>query len=376
MRRQPLLTVIALLALAGCKDVSAPTVTLAPPPHARYQLTAAGTLDAEISALITALYPPRPRLVITAGWLAIKHELAEGDPKDARRLLTALSQVIVKSEPLMNPPPANESKTGAAARLVLYMSLYVYSGSDTPPPPQFGAGADATAAIVTPTAPALVQTPTKHASSRFDDGSVSENTVIVITQNTTPYLEKCSGPQASKYCSYPLYYHYYAFPHVKFNKPVHVAICHVHPGDAYGPLPGVDHDQLVLAHDKPAIASDATPGGYMVPGENIEILPRNTGLPPTPPVACTGTKYPQVALFKVPRLPSGALEQAYALAARAVNGAASAVGRALTPRDAYAIDNGVEHNTLLYSNAWLIDTNGHPDLGVTGSAVSQTTVAP
>jgi hypothetical protein len=255
------------------------------------------------------------------------------------------------------------------------MSLYVYDGPTTTPPPQFGAGADAAAGTVSPTAPALVQTPMKHAAARFDEGSVNENTVIVVAQNTTPYLEKCSGPRASRYCSYPLFYHYYAFPHVKFKKPAHMAICHVRSGEEYGPLPGVDHDQFVMAHDKPANESDYTPGGYPVPGEDIEILPRNTGLPSTPPtVTCPGTKYPQVALFRVPRLPSGPVERAYAFAARTVNGAASAVGRALTPRSAYAIDNGVEHNTDLVSDFWLLDTTAHPDLGVTGSGVSAATV--
>jgi hypothetical protein len=371
MRRHSQLAAITLLALAGCKDLTAPAVTLAPPPEARYQLTPSGTLDAEITALVKALFPTGLETAAGTRWGTIRDKLAAGQPSVAKSKLVELSQWVTQKQSQMDPPPNNESRTGAAARLVLYMSLYVYNGPATPPPQDFGAGADAGAGIVTPNAPALIQTTLKHAAARFDVATVGENTVVIVTQSTTLHLKKCSGPRPSRYCSYPLFYHYRAFPDVRFRTPVHMAVCHVHTGEDYGPLPGVDHDELVLAHDKPANESDYTPGGYPVPGEDIEILPKNQGPPPTTPtVTCPGTKYPQVSLFRVPPLPSGPFEKAYAFTARTVNGAARAVGRVLTPRSAYAIDNGVEHNAIDFSEFWNIDTLGHPDLGVTSSSVS------
>ncbi|MDB4899746.1 MAG: hypothetical protein JWN53_1554, partial [Gemmatimonadetes bacterium] len=268
MRRHTLVTAVLMLGLAACNDATAPTSRLAPRSETQYQLTPSGTLDAEITALITALYPPRPRLVIQATWLAIKHELGENDAKDARLLLTGLTKVILQSQPIMSTPPNNESKAGATARLVLYMSLYVYSGPSTPPPPEFGAGADATVGIVTPTAPTVIQTPTLHAAASFDAGSVNADAIVVLTQNTDFFKSHCAGPMTTKYCQYPIFYHYRVFPEQRFNKPVHVAMCHVHTGTNYGPLPGVDHDKFVVIHDKPADPANYTPGGYRVPGEN------------------------------------------------------------------------------------------------------------
>ena len=375
MRRSMLAAGSLFALVSACGDSTAPPPVWTAPSASRYQLTEAGTLDSEIHALAEALFPNRLQKEAASHWDAIAKSVASNDLPNAKSRLTVLAQWVIENERHLNRPPNNESIAGASARLVLYMSLYVYNGRHTPVPTTFGAGADGTVGVVTPVSPALLQTPLKHAAANFEAGTVSDNTIVIVTQNTDFYRQKCSGPFTTKYCQYPQYYRFQVFPEQKFNKLVHMAVCHVATGGAYGPLPGVDHNHFVLAHDKPANASDYTPGGFPVPGENIEILPANPTFDPTRPIiSCAGTAYPQVALFTVPRAPDGVLAQALALAARTGNAAARLVARAVTPRDAYAIDNGEEHNTFSWSTFENVDTLGHPDIQVTGSALSASAV--
>ncbi|MEO8337285.1 MAG: hypothetical protein ABI664_20070 [bacterium] len=371
MRRIALPLVASLLVLTSCTDSSTRPSSFLAPPGVRYQLTQTGTLDSEVIALIQALFAPELETNLLSQWSIIKERLAGGEITAARsRLLTAAAFILSKQS-FMAPPPNNESIPTATARLVLYMSLYVYNGPTTPVPSQMGIGSDAKTEIVTPTSPAIIQTPLKHAAAGLDVGTVMTNTIIVVSQNTTFYQSHCNGPFTTKYCQYPIYYEYHSFPHVKFEKPVRVAMCPVPPGGNYGVLSGVDDDELVRAHDKPANAANYTPGGYPVPGEAIEILPINPQFDPThPTIICAGTMYPQVALFNVPRRPEGVLENARAYAARAGNGAVRFVGRMLTPKEAYAIDNGVEHLAFDFSQFAIIDTIGRPDLRLSGTALS------
>jgi hypothetical protein len=372
------LTLVATMLLFGtsCSDSSTRPKAFLAPAGARYQLTQAGTLDTEIIALIQALFQPELEANVLSQWNTIKSRVAGGEIAAAKELLLATTAFIESKESFMNPPPNNESISTATARLVLYMSLYVYSGPNTPVPPQLGIGTDASTEIVKPDVPATIQTPLKHAATSLDVGSVTTNTIIVVAQITTPYLSHCSGPLATKYCQYPIYYEYHSFPHVRFEKPVRVAMCPVPPGGNYGVLPGVDDNLLVRAHDKPVDPADFTPGGFPVPGEPIEILPENAAFDPTHPIIiCAGTTYPQVALFHVPRRPEGVIANAFALAARAGNGAARFVARVFTPQSAYAIDNGVEHFTFEFSTFANMDTIGRPDLQVSQTTLSLRTVS-
>ncbi|MEO5815378.1 MAG: hypothetical protein ABIT20_08875 [Gemmatimonadaceae bacterium] len=371
MRRTALMLVASLLVLTSCTDTSTRPSAFLAPPGARYQLSQTGTLDAEIIALMQALFAPELETNALTQWSAIKARLAGGEVAAARARLLTLDDFIQSKQGQMDPPPNNESIPTATARLILYMALYVYSGPTTPVPPQMGIGSDAKTEIVKPNLPALIQTPLLHAAAGFDVGSVTTNTIVVVSQNTTYFQSHCSGPFTTKYCQYPIYYEYHSFPHVRFEKPVRVVMCPVPPGGNYGALPGVDDDELVRAHDKPASPSGYTPGGFPVPGEAIEILPVNPAFDPThPTVVCSGTVYPQVALFNVPRHPEGVLENALAYAARATNSAASFVGRMLTPKSAYAIDNGVEHLSFEFSQFANLDTIGRPDLRVSQTALS------
>jgi len=375
MRRIALPLVASLLVLTSCTDSSIrPTAFLAPP-GARYQLSQAGTLDAEIIALTQALLPPPLEANALSQWATIKERLVGGEIAAARSRLLTLDAFIQSSQGQMDPPPNNESIPTATARLILYMSLYVYNGPNTPIPPQMGIGSDAKTEIVQPTIPALVQTPLKHAAVGLDAGSVTTPTIVVVTQNTTFFQSHCSGPFTTKYCQYPIFYEYHSFPHVKFEKPVRVAMCPVPPGGNYGVLPGIVDDNLVRAHDKPINPANYTPGGFPVPGEAIEILPINPNFDPThPSIICAGTTYPQVALFHVPRRPEGALENALEFMARTGNRVANLIVDALTPESAYAIDSGIEHLTFDFSQFGIIDTTGRPDLRVTQTALSVRTV--
>lgn len=375
MRRSMLIAGSLLALVSACGDSTAPPPVWTAPSASRYQLTEAGTLDSEIHALVEALFPTSLRSTAASHWESITKKVGSKDLPSAKSGLTILAQWVIENERHLDRPPNNESIAGASARLVLYMSLYVYSGPHTPVPTTFGTGADGTVGVVSPVSPALLQTPLKHAAANFEAGTVNDNTIVIVTQNTNFYQQKCSGPFTTKYCQYPQYYRFQVFPEQKFNKLVHMAVCHVATGGAYGPLPGVDHNHFVLAHDKPANASDYTPGGFPVPGENIEILPLNPTFDPTRPIiSCAGTAYPQIALFTVPRAPDGVLAHALALAARTGNAAARLVARAVTPRDAYAIDNGEEHNTFSWSTFENVDTLGHPDIQVSGSALSAPSV--
>jgi hypothetical protein len=377
MRRTALTLVASLLVLTSCTDSSTRPPSFFGPPSARYQLTTAGTLDSEIIALIQALFAPELEANVLSRWDLIKARLASGEVAGARGRLLDATTFIQSKQSVMNPPPNNESIATATARLVLYMSLYVYSGPTTPVPPQMGIGSDAATEIVKPNLPATIQTPLKHAAVGLDAGSVTQNTIIVVTQITTFYQSHCSGPFTSKFCQYPIYYEYHSFPHAKFEKPVRVAMCPVPPGGDYGVLPGVEDDDLVRAHDKPADPANYTPGGFPVPGEAIEILPINPNFDPThPTIVCAGTTYPQVALFKVPRHPEGVLENALAFMARAGNNAATLVARALSPKSAYAIDSGVEHLAFDFSQFAIMDTTGRPDLKLSSTALSARDVSP
>lgn len=371
---------VALVLVLSCTDSTTdPTSKQMVPGGGQYLYSTSGTLADEIDALSVALFPTGLETAAGTRWANIKSKVAAGDLVNAKSKLVELSRWILQKQSQMDLPGHGDTKSGAAARLVLYMSMYVYSNGTATTPTQFGGGADATVAVVTPTEPALVQTPTLRAAVAMESGTVTENTIIVVRENTTPFPRHCSGPLTTKYCQYPLFYHYESFPHVRFQKQVRVAMCHVATGTgSYGPLPGSNHNEFVVIHNKPASAADYTPGGYPVPGEDVEVLPKNPILPAVPIVACSGTTYSPstIALLTAPHGSTGALGTALAVAARAVNRAATSIGRLLTPKDAYAVDVGEEHNTLFFSDFANADTLAHPDLAVSAASASVSSVEP
>lgn len=326
MRIRSLLPIIALLAVA-CTDRG--TLTVPAGSHAsRNVITPTGTLDQEIGTLI-ALFPKGLANAASARWSDVKQKYQAGQTEAsqlrvAQDQLFQLSDWVQKKGPTMDTPPNGESQANAAARLILYMSLYVYGGPDTPPP-SFSAGADDVVGLVTPSAPATIVTPTTRAGVQLEAGSVSENTIFVITQNPKSDYARCAGPLTTteRVCQYPLFYTFNEFPHKRLLKEGTFAVCHVNKvGDPRGPTP-TEHERMRLAHTLPADPADYTSGALR--GElygNIEILPLAT----------------QTFSFCVD-VTYGTSE-----AVTSIGGALSWLGgafiKAVTPKSAYAIDQG------------------------------------
>jgi hypothetical protein len=316
-----------------------------------------GTLDENIVAIL-ALLPKGLETAATTRWANIKSKYVAGlsDPSQmavAKQMLFDLSSWVKMKAPDMDTPPNAESKTAAAARAVLYMSLYIFNGPPTTPPP-YNPGADAVVGLVTPGAAATVVTPTLHAGVQFEAGSVDENTIIVVTQNLTPYGANCSGPLQTGLCQYPQFYTFDQFPHKALLKAAKFSVCHINGGTFRSPLRAEIHDRFRLAHTKPADPADYTPGSTIPtqPGENIEILPLTTQTfticddveytPEPPPIGVIG------ALTKMGR----------------------AFARLVTPKTAYAIDQGGGGVSRFFSPFNDVDPLGLPDRSVQSLTVT------
>jgi hypothetical protein len=347
-----LVTPLLLFAVA-CSDNPAAS-KLAPPRGAGYEITPIGNLDQNIITIL-ALLPKGLETAATTRWANLKAKYALGatDPAQmavAKQMLFDLSAWVTMKGPNMDPPPNNESKAAAASRAVLYMSLYVFGGPETSPPAYF-TGADAVVGFVTPGAPATVVTPTAHAGVAFEAGSVAENTIVLVSQNnSSDFGPNCTGPLNTLLCQYPQFYTFEQFPHVRLLKGAKFSVCHTTAGSAREPLGLPDlhiHDRFRLAHDKPANPADYTPGSTIRDqnGESIEILP----LISQTFTHCDDTEY-------TPELPPEEI------------GLLGRMGRALasllTPKKAYAIDQGGGGVSFFFSNFNDVDSVGRPDRAV------------
>ena len=319
-------------------------------------VTPTETLDQSVVAIL-ALLPHGLATAATARWDNVKRQYAAGlsDPSQmtvAKQMLFELSDWVNKKTPEMGAPPNNETKAGAAARAILYMSMYVYNGPETNPPP-FTRSADVVVGLVTPGAPATIVTPTKHAGVQLEVGSVAENTIVVITQNPTPYPANCSGPLQTRLCQYPQFYTFDEFPHKRLLKPGKFNVCHVNTGENRYPL--ADHDRFRLAHAKPADPADYTPGSTIRDqnGESIEILPLIAQTFST----CVGNFYAKNTV------PGG-------ISSRFARG----IQNIITPRTAYAIDLGLGGLSVDFSPFNDVDPLGLPDLTVQSMSVAPTSV--
>ena len=346
------------LSASACSDN--PTAAKLVPGKPALVLTPTVSLDASINKLLD-LFPREmrehdedrrkagdvPDLHPKLAWFVIKVTYQLGLTRPAfmtlaKRELVWLSDWVTRNAQKMNTPPDGESKQSAAARLVLYMSLYIYSGPQTPAPP-YSPSADAVVGIVTPTTAPTIVTPLGRAGIQFAVGSVAQNTIIVITQNPTPYPANCSGPLDTRLCQYPQFYTFEEFPHQAFLKAASVAVCHVNSGTNRVPL--ADHDRFKVAHTKPTNPADYVLGGII--RENIEILPANTG-----PrfVFCGANAYAM----------GNGLGGPLGFFARVGNG----VLEAMTPKTAYAIDQGGGGKLKILSPINDVDPLGTPDLSV------------
>jgi hypothetical protein len=379
-RTAPLVAATLLwLAAAACSDSrTPPTAPLKVPTGRLSQLSPTVVpLDPRILTLADSIFPKGLGNAFAARWTDIKRQL-ERDPNGtlpdgkkgpaaaARKMQVELVQWIQGKTGDLTPP-AGETKAHVAARLVLYMSLYVYGGPTTPPP-AVTATSDAVLSIVSPTAPDTVQTPTQHAGVVFDAGAVTEPTIVVVALETAFYPDNCSGPLLTHLCQYPRFYRFNVFPDVRLQHPAHVAVCHVDAGT--NRLPLADHNRFRLAHDKPVNPADYMPGGTVV--DSIEILPL-VWLPTL--INCAGTDYTNTASAGPLNSRSGGgffgglLERG----GHALRTVASAVGRFIAPRSAYAIDGGGGGDVMDFSNFAVVDPDGAPDRAVQSVGMSPAT---
>jgi hypothetical protein len=340
---------LCLLTAAACSDN--PTAVTQPGSVRPDVVVPTETLDQSVGELL-ALFPKGVGNAATTRWTNVKRKYAAGltDPsqmKVAKQMLFELSDWVSKKTPEMDTPPNNETKSAAAARAVLYMSMYVYSGPGTSPPP-FAPAADAVVGIVTPGAGATIVTPTTHAGVQFEAGSVEENTVVVVTQNLTPFPANCSGPLQTKLCQYPQFYTFEQFPHKRLLKAAKFAVCHVNSGEERSPL--ADHDRFRLAHSKPASSADYTPGSTIRDqnGESIEILPLVSQTFST----CEETHY------------HSAMGPGGNRITKFLSRLAQRIQKTVTPRTAYAIDVGLGGLGFDMSPFNVVDPIGTPDRAV------------
>lgn len=351
--RLPLLAA-ALLLVVSCTDREG--FTEAPGSTPTRQIVApVGTLDQNIYALFQ-LYPKGQAMAGLNRWTTVKKAYEVGLAQPAKMgkaydQLFRLAEWVANMAPRMSDPPGDETPASASARLALYMSLYIYEGPATAPP-SYLIGADNAIGLVTPAEGATIVTPSTNAGVSVPAGAVDVNTVVVITENPTPYPANCSGPLPTKLCQYPRFYHFSQFPHTKLNVAAKFAVCHVNNGTQRTPLE--DHDGFRLAHNAPTNPADYTPGSTYDGG--IEILPLITQTFSV----CDDIEY----ALNEPTGLRGVLARA-----------STAVGKLLTPKSAFAIDQGGGGESFMFSDFNNVDPNGVPDDSVSSFSAPDTVIA-
>ena len=342
-----LVTPFLLLFAVACSDNPAGS-KLGVPRGASFSITPTGTLDQEILRILDLL-PKGLETAATTRWGNVKAKYALGlsDPTQmavARQMLFELSAWVTMKGPNMDPPPFGESRTSAAVRAVLYMAMYVFNGPGTPAPTYFS-GADAVVGLVTPGAAATVVTPTAHAGVQFEAGSVAQNTIVVISQNPNAYLSNCSGPLTTQLCQYPQFYKFDQFPHIKLLKGAKFAVCPVNFGALRNPPEGIDN-RLLLAHTLPESQTDYTPGSTIRNSEveSIEILPFITQTF----AHCEENAYVPPDVEQI-----GAIDALKGLARRMV--------AFVSPKTAYAIDQGGGGVSFFFSDFNVVDPGNITD---------------
>lgn len=359
--------VAAVLWVVACTDASGPTT---PASQGAAPRSNAVTLDQEIGDLITRLFPNGLQTATRARWNNVKRDAAKspvGAPTKATKAqLRTLIAFMQQQEPRLNDP-IGEARQHALMRLSLDMLMYVYQSPETPPPPvvttsEFGIATVSPAA----TEPTVVQTPSKQGVVEFPAGSVNEETVVILEENKTPYPENCSGPLDTRRCQYPFFYKAHVFPEEKLNIPAKAAVCHVNTGASREPLRGGEfHDRFRLAHDLPADPANYSPGATQEDG--IEIL-RLVHVEPTLMDCSHEGPYEVAFVRRRPGVLGKLLDRSEWLAQNAVRRAT----RALSPKRAYAIDQGGGGEISFFSNLGIVDPQSAPDLKPQAFTVQET----
>jgi hypothetical protein len=343
------LLVIALVAMS-CTDAPT-TVPVRPYTGPGSQLTLADFIQQAIDD-----YLPRGfEEAVEARWSTVKLKKNSGDFAGAVKQLNTLSAWIDKKTPEITAP-AGVTKAQAAALIVINMARWVYEGADADP--QAVPTGDVAVEVVPAGAPLALVVPSQHASVTWDAGSTQEERVIVMLEDPETYPAQCQGPLPTQLCQYPLFYRVESFPHTRLTNPGRLGVCLVTTGDRrpieyaadepdevghHGPV----GERLRLAHNAPANEDDRTPGGTVVGA--IELLPlAETQSNLTNCNAPTG-------------LNMGPIEKALHLAM-------GFVGKVISPKNAYAYDQGPEHDFSFFSNFNAVDPESQPDLVITGAS--------
>jgi hypothetical protein len=343
--RRLFLGLVAVAALAACTD-STPTGTRQRPDlRARSAITTAETqeeLDEQILAII-ACFKQGQENDFEHRWAEIKKKYEQGqtDPKklkEAIKKLFEMGKKVAKEKGKIEELPCEGYDTAdeAASALMQFMVLYVFGGN---------ASGENVSGVLLPDEELTLYTPQHWLGLHFDEGSTKDPRIIVVTQSPNEDYdfpcEENDGPLLTKLCQYPLFYDIQSFPDDALLKVATIQICHPPVGSPYGPANGTVHDNLRLAHTKPNHAADYTPGGSIrdtpASEENIEILPWDEEDLITD-LDCEDADYPTPTGGSGPSGPTGVgLLQRGGYFASAF---ASGVVKFLTPKSAYAIDQG------------------------------------
>ena len=354
-----------LLVVLGALACDAPNTTL-PVPGSAARITAPQpTLGAEITALITSGFPKGDGTAISARWDQVLRSIAKEPkvtlkgklvPGSGGRAELVKAVKYIDSKTSVSTPPTGETQAHYVARLVLDMSLYVYSGPTTPVP-TVAPASDVVLKVVQPTTTDTVVTPAQQAAVIFPAGAVSEPTVVVITPDSAYYPANCSGPLDTHLCQYPKFYHFNVFPDVKLAVPAKVQVCHVDAGTHRLPL--ADHDRFRIAHEKPALPADYSAGSTIV--DNVEILALAV-MNVTTCTASGGTDYtpPPIPISTVGSW--RALGHASDVAHMMLHRVSVAARKLLVPNDVYAIDVGGGGFADEFSMFGVVDPSSTPDL--------------
>lgn len=346
LRSAAFAVVSAVVLSVSCSDSR--DASLISGPRSMTRLEAEKPLSDQIDELTASLFLSGHRTSVQARWANVKRQSMKNASGRAQH--ASLMQWIEQHTTSI-APPAGETQQHAATRLVLLMSTYVYEGPDATPP-EISAETDATVEIILPTETDTAVTPARHAGVIFPAGAVSEPTVIVVSENTDPFPAECSGPLPTSRCQYPLFYKFSAFPNVRLNLPVRIAVCHVNTGDRRVPL--ADHDRFRLAHEAPPDPSAFHPEG--VREEGIEILPLvSVG----PLLTCEDTHAHDHAAADAPRGTFASLMWSVRSHASRIVAAAASV---FAPKTLYAIDRGGGGEAFRFSNFATVDPESRADV--------------
>ena len=318
---------VACVVLGSCTDDHlSPTAPLRSGAGSKNSSTAL-SLDQTIDDLIQQVLPRGESNAAAVRWGSVKRKLAGGQPDVGRKMFEELATWILEKTRDLTPP-VGETQGHVAARLVLYMSIVTYGDPAQPLPPVPQIGADATVAIISPTAAAIVVTPANKAGIALPAGAVSQTTILAVYDDVLQVRAPCAGPLDTELCQYPRFYHFDAFPHRRLNVAARVAVCHVTSGSQSPPRDEMHDSRLRVAHDRPTDAVDYTPNATQTDG--IEILPL-TSVGDFLLCGNTGLGSAEKMPFDHPLLNRGW---------QWLSRAAVAAGAWITPKHLYAIDVG------------------------------------